>query len=456
MEAQLFDSYLVEFSQLTLRKMTACSQNFCRRITDATSRSQFLSEFLSAPTPDDSRSYAHSVQPRQDEPLSSTGSAFEFAQRGLHTSEQACGLVLRRLPASFLSMGPDQTLPSLLSLSPPSLPAGRSVKRSSQSIQARPSSSQSSLAPSTAQHNLRTEADTLISSTAAVHNHNEWPFSPAAVLSSQAAEALHGRSRVSALKGESSSGMGCATVMPWLTTQPQQASAQPKLAPSQLSRAPHTPQRADKRPSSSSCGRTPLQPAAKYTAGRLVNGVLAHIGMPVSSSKLQQDRCCVQAMVVGSAALQPDRAANRGTCIPLPASTVDYMALMGLLPQAHTAAELQGSQAWADLIASLGTVSVSHKAPSTAVAMSSSPSYPPHIVRQSAVSASRGISPQHKRGQQCRTVPCSYWDRSCAQPVAEQQRPSQGPAGKDSHLRRTQQRATGLSKPRSSNRNSMG
>ncbi len=364
---------------VALQKLTACLQEFCRRITDATSRSQFLSETLSAPVPDASASCMRSVQLRQNEPTSSPQLANGIASLGPHTSEQACAPILRQLPASLLSMMPHQTLPSLLSLSPPSLPAGGSAERSAQSTRVLPSSIRSNL-----QHSMHTAVDAMLSRTGVIHDRSEWPFSPAGVLSSQASQDIYGGSRVSAVEGESTSGKACASVMPWLSPQPEDAPAQPNLAQPQPSRAPHTPEKADKRPSSSR-SKTPLQPAAKYTAGRLANGAPANTGMPGGSSKLQHGKCCVQALLVGSAALQPERNANRSTCSPPRASTVDYMALMGLASQAHTAEEAQGSQAWSELVASWreSTAGVLREAPSRAVARGS-PAYPAQIAQQSA------------------------------------------------------------------------
>ena len=381
--------------------MIACLQDFCRRITGATSRSQFLSETLAAPVHDDSVSCGQSMQLRQDETLSSVQSAKGVIPRGPPMSEQAHALALRQLPASFLSMMPDQTLPSLLSLSPPSLPAGRSAKRSAQSIQALPGSTLSSLAPPTAQHSVQTGADAMVSSTEAAQDCNARPISLAAVLASQVSQAVVGRSRVSAVKGHSSPSKACAAVMPWLLTQHQEASARPKPGQAQLSKAPHPPQKADKRPSSSS-GKTPLQPAAKYTAGLPGNRAPVKYGMPGSSSKLQQEGCCVQALLVGSAALQPDRAACRVTCIPPPASTVDVMALMGLPPQAQTAAEVQSSQAWSRLIGvqAESRVSILCEAPFTAVAKSGPPSHSHHIAGQSADRGDAQLSKQLDGGME--------------------------------------------------------
>jgi len=100
----------------------ACLQDFCRRINDATSRSHVLSEMLSIPLPNDSPASSLGGQLRWSETLFLPQLAYTRAVCDSASSHDTV-MLTPHLPPTYASTAPHQALASVLSMSPPSLPA---------------------------------------------------------------------------------------------------------------------------------------------------------------------------------------------------------------------------------------------------------------------------------------------------------------------------------------------
>jgi len=109
-------------NKLLIPSSPACLQDFCRRINDVTSRSHVLSEMLSVPLPNDSPASSLGGQLRWSETLFLPQLAYTRAVCDSASSHDTV-MLTPHLPPTYASTAPHQALASVLSMSPPSLPA---------------------------------------------------------------------------------------------------------------------------------------------------------------------------------------------------------------------------------------------------------------------------------------------------------------------------------------------